>query len=303
MTSMELKIVSARGSKPVATLKVSPSTTIKELKGEIRDLKPHLHFERQELRLEPRGKPVEESKTVENLGLKPDQVLYFKDLGPQIGWKTVFLAEYAGPLAIYLWIYQRPWLFYGNITTKSVAPVVHIAAACWSIHYAKRILETIFVHRFSHATMPLSNLWRNCGYYWLFAAYVSYHVNHPLFTAPCQMQSYIALGVWTLCEIGNFSIHWRLRNLRPPGSKERKIPLPTADPFTSLFSLVSCPNYTYEVGGWLAFSVMTQCIPAGLFALAGFYQMTVWALGKHRAYKKDFPNYPSGRKAIIPFVL
>lgn len=42
---------------------------------------------------------------------------------------------------------------------------------------------------------------------------------------------------------------------------------------------------------------------AGLFALAGFYQMTVWALGKHRAYKKDFKDYPRGRKAIIPFVL
>lgn len=42
---------------------------------------------------------------------------------------------------------------------------------------------------------------------------------------------------------------------------------------------------------------------AGLFAFAGFYQMAVWALGKHRAYKKDFKDYPRGRKAIIPFVL
>lgn len=41
---------------------------------------------------------------------------------------------------------------------------------------------------------------------------------------------------------------------------------------------------------------------AGLFALAGFYQMAVWALGKHRAYKKDFKNYPA-RKAILPFLL
>lgn len=48
------------------------------------------------------------------------------------------------------------------------------------------------------------------------------------------------------------------------------------------------------------------CSPAsvaGLFTLAGFYQMAVWALGKHRAYKKDFKDYPRGRKAIIPFVL
>jgi very-long-chain enoyl-CoA reductase len=39
------------------------------------------------------------------------------------------------------------------------------------------------------------------------------------------------------------------------------MPVATSDPFTSLFNLVSCPNYTYEFGSWLAFSVMTQCLP------------------------------------------
>lgn len=42
---------------------------------------------------------------------------------------------------------------------------------------------------------------------------------------------------------------------------------------------------------------------AGLFTLAGLYQMTVWALGKHRNYKKEFKNYPRGRKSIIPFLI
>lgn len=32
----------------------------------------------------------------------------------QIGWTTVFLTEYAGPLFVYLWVYTRPWLFYGD---------------------------------------------------------------------------------------------------------------------------------------------------------------------------------------------
>lgn len=41
---------------------------------------------------------------------------------------------------------------------------------------------------------------------------------------------------------------------------------------------------------------------AGMFALCGFYQMAVWAMGKHRNYKKEFKNYPR-RKAIIPFLL
>nr|CAG4634905.1 EOG090X097L [Alona affinis] len=302
--AMEITVLSSAGAKSIATLTVDGNSTVKELKSQIQRLKPWLHSGRQEFRLEPRGKGIDDGKSIKALGLKDQSKLFLKDLGPQIAWKTVFLVEYAGPLFVYAWIYQRPWLFYGEgAVSQPMSEVAHIAAVCWIAHYAKRILETLFIHRFSHATMPVRNLFRNSAYYWLFAAYVAYHVNHPLYTAPCKMQSYVALGFWTVCELGNFSCHWLLRNLRPAGSKERRIPRPTKDPLTFMFNLVSCPNYSYEVGGWVAFTVMTQCLPAGLFAFAGFYQMAVWALGKHRAYKKDFPDYPRGRKAIIPFVL
>lgn len=69
-----------------------------------------------------------------------------------------------------------------------------IAAACYTIHYAKRLYETVFVHRFSHSTMPIMNLFKNCGYYWGFTAYVAYHVCHPLYTSPSQLQVYLGLA-------------------------------------------------------------------------------------------------------------
>jgi len=216
----------------------------------------------------------------------------------------VFLCEYAGPLLVYLWVYSRPWILYGTeAASKPYSSVANLAAILWTFHYAKRILETLFVHRFSHATMPIGNLFKNCSYYWGFAGYISYHVSHPLYTAPCCSQVYVSAALFMLFELGNLSIHLLLRDLRPAGSKVRKIPMPNSNPLTSLFNYVSCPNYTYEVYAWTAFAVMTQCLPAGLFTLAGLYQMSVWALGKHRNYKKEFPNYPKGRTSIIPFLL
>ena len=47
--------------------------------------------------------------------------------------------------------------------------------------------------------MPVFNLFKNCSYYWGFTAYVAYHVNHPLFTPPPQMQMWAALAAFTVC--------------------------------------------------------------------------------------------------------
>jgi len=301
---MDFEIVHAKSNQPLVSLQdLLESGTVGDIKSAIAAKKPkYRDIHRQELRLEPKGKPLKDEDTIKALGLNTGALIYFKDRGRQIGWKTVFLAEYAGPLLVYLWFYKRPWLAYGEATVNQIPDVVHLAAACWTFHYAKRLLETMFGHRFSNATMPLTNLGKNCTYYWGFAAYIAYHLNHPLYTPPSTNQMYAGLGGFLVCELGNLSIHLLLRNLRPEGSKVRKIPMPTANPFSFLFNFVSCPNYTYEIGAWMSFVVMTQCLPAGLFTLAGAYQMVVWALGKHRNYKKEFKDYPR-RKAIFPFIL
>lgn len=138
------------------------------------------------------GKGLGDDRRLDDLLEGTDQtkvVLYLRDLGPQIGWRTVFLAEYSGPLVIYLtmWVLRQP-----ELRNPLLSPIEsHIglrclACLCWCGHYTKRILETLFVHRFSHATMPLFNVFRNCGYYFGFAFFVSYFVNHPLYTFPSK---------------------------------------------------------------------------------------------------------------------
>ncbi|ELT92574.1 hypothetical protein CAPTEDRAFT_167372 [Capitella teleta] len=303
---MEIEILHAKSLKSLGRLSgLKAESTIMDVKLEYEQIKPGLYPDRQSFRADPKSKMLKDETKLSAIGFGAGgNKLYFRDLGPQVGWTTVFLTEYAGPLFIYLLFYMRPALIYGAEAAKEPkAQVVHIACACWTFHYAKRLFETVFIHRFSHATMPISNIVKNSTYYWGFAAFVAYFINHPLYTAPCANQTYTALAGFVVSELGNFSIHVALRNLRPPGTKERRIPYPTSNPLTLLFKFVSCPNYTYEFYSWLSFTIMTQSLPALLFTIAGVYQMTVWAMGKHRNYRKEFKEYPRGRKSIIPFLI
>jgi very-long-chain enoyl-CoA reductase len=48
---------------------------------------------------------------------------------------------------------------------------------------------------------------------------------------------------------------------------------------------------------------MRLIVPAVIFLAVAARQMGIWALKKHRAYKKEFGNdYPRERKAMIPFL-
>ena len=177
---------------------IPPSATVKDVKDAISlKCRRYRDIHRQELRLEPKGKGLKDEATLKELDINSGAMLYFKDRGFQMGWSTVFMCEYAGPLITYLWIYTRPWLFYGEVSPSvGYKPVVQIAVACWTAHYVKRLLETVFVHRFSNATMPIMNLFKNCSYYWGCAAYVAYHMNHPLYTSPSNTQIFAGLAVF-----------------------------------------------------------------------------------------------------------
>lgn len=140
---------------------------------------------------------------------------------------------------------------------------------------------------------------------------------------------YPIVAVWIFSEVSNLISHVTLASLRPKGEKKTK----RAIPRTYGFELVSCPNYLFESLAWAAFLVLTgnwACeslcslsSPCDLFAkllnvfldkfwsqptaaiflFVSFAQMLDWALKKHRNYRKEFPDYPKERKAMIPFVI
>lgn len=118
------------------------------------------------------------------------------------------------------------------------------------LHFAKREFESAFIHRFSNATMPLFNIFKNSIHYWMLSGFLlAVGVYSPFLGAkavrgtlrdnPTYIKSCIA--VWAIAELCNFYSHLILMWLRPKGTRIRQIPRGFA------FSLVSCPNYFFEV--------------------------------------------------------
>lgn len=239
------------------------------------------------------------NKSLSDYGVKSGDRVLLKDLGPQIGYRTVFVVEYAGPLLFVLLYAARPALIFGASASEPMHIVAKLGVLFWSLHFIKREFETFFVHRFSRPTMPLSNLFKNCAYYWCFGLVIGYPLCSPSFVAPPQSHVFVGAAVFVAAEIGNLICHIMLRNMRPAeGSQDRLIPK------GFLFNLVACPNYTFEVLSWIGFSVMTGLLFSYLFTAVGFLQMADWAVKKHKGYKKSYgKEYISlNRKAIVPFI-
>ncbi|XP_039566529.1 trans-2,3-enoyl-CoA reductase-like isoform X4 [Passer montanus] len=267
ITYFEVEIVDVQSKKQICIVdKVPPASTILDVKHKFHKACPQWYPSRVGLQLERNGPFLKDSTSIQSLAVSSIITLYFTDLGQQVGWTTFFLTEYTGPLLIYLLFYIRLSTIYDQVESRKNFrhPVVHLACFCHCLHYIRHLLETLFVHKFSEGHTPLKNMIK-------------------------------------MCEAGNHFINVALAH--QTNSENRTcFPSPTYNPFTWLFLLVSCPNYTYEAGSWISFTVMTQTLPVGIFAFLMVIQMSLWAQKKHKLYLKRF--YPEVRRkaAMIPII-
>ncbi|MYC65782.1 MAG: DUF1295 domain-containing protein [Acidobacteriia bacterium] len=88
-----------------------------------------------------------------------------------------------------------------------------------------------------------------------------------------------------------------LLGLRKPGRSGYSIPHGGA------FRYVSCPNYLGEVLEWSGWVVATWSLGGLAFFVYTAANLVPRALSHHRWYRLRFPDYPAGRKAMIPRVL
>jgi hypothetical protein len=89
----------------------------------------------------------------------------------------------------------------------------------------------------------------------------------------------------------------KLRMLRD-GSREEYV-LPKG----WLFNFISCPHYFGEIIEWGGWAMMTWSLPGFAFFIFTVANLFPRGMASHKWYKEKFPDYPSNRKAVIPFII
>ena len=94
----KVEILHAKKLTPILTLELSLQSSVLDVKKAIEKNKSYLYPDRQMLKSEAAGKPLKDEESIANLKTKDFDSktlkLYFKDLGPQVGWSTVNLSRF-----------------------------------------------------------------------------------------------------------------------------------------------------------------------------------------------------------------
>lgn len=162
-----------------------------------------------------------------------------------------------------------------------------------SLHFVKRILESLFLHRYSRpaslsATLVVAFLYST-------AAYIIGRMNETPVPAP---DGWFVTGVafFFLGSAGNFYHHKLLADLRrdSPGYFVPK---------GGLFEFTACPHYLFEIFTWLGFAILSRHLAVWMILLFVIAYLTALSLRALEWYRAEFPDFPKNRKAILPFIL
>lgn len=104
------------------------------------------------------------------------------------------------------------------------------------------------------------------------------------------------------CRQGRWSAWAHTLALSFPHHRDRHV-TGYAIPRGGLFEYVSAPNYLGEMVEWVGWALAAWSLPTAAFAAFTVANLAPRGWRHHQWYRQRFPNYPRGRRALIPSVI
>ncbi|KAI3470673.1 hypothetical protein Pfo_027336 [Paulownia fortunei] len=165
-----------------------------------------------------------------------------------------------------------------------------------TIHFLKRVLEVLFIHKFSGFMVLDTVIIISATYFTSAASMVYFQHQTQGFPEPLIDLKYLGLLVFLVGICGNFYHHYLLSKLREKNDKMYKIPR------GGLFSLVICPHYLFEILTFIGISFISQTLFSYFCALGSALYLLARSYATRNWYLSKFENFPKNVKALIPYV-
>ena len=167
----------------------------------------------------------------------------------------------------------------------------------WQLHYFHRAFIYPFSLRASRS-MPIvialmAILFNSINAYLIGFHFVLNSYEFEWLTSPFFILGSILYGTGYVVTKRSDTI---LRSLRTPGYKSYKVP------HGFLYRYVSCPNYLGEIIQWAGWAILTWSMAGLVFLVWTIANLAPRAIAHHKWYGETFPDYPSERKALLPFI-
>ncbi|XP_043702985.1 3-oxo-5-alpha-steroid 4-dehydrogenase 1-like [Telopea speciosissima] len=168
--------------------------------------------------------------------------------------------------------------------------------AALTIHFLKRILEVLFIHKYS-GKMVLDTVIPITLSYFISTASMIYaqHLTQG-FPEPTVDLKYIGVALFFVGIGGNLYHHYLLSRLREKSDLGYKIPK------EGMFNLVLCPHYLFEILGFVGVFFISQTLYSFSFTLGTLMYLMGRSYATRKWYLSKFENLSKEVKCLIPFV-
>jgi very-long-chain enoyl-CoA reductase len=196
-----------------------------------------------------------------------------------------------------------------SLTSGLASERTVLVAAMLFVHFAKRVAETLLLHRFSGSMVGGTAAFISIFYSLVTCLVLVQQGRVPLSVYDAASSSGIlsaGLILFAVGQLGNFYHHWLLASLRKPeasasadGAAEKAYVVPRG----GLFELVTMPHYLFEIVAWFGIALAAQQLNV-LLVVAG---MTSYLAGRSvatsRWYESKFGDkFPGQRRHMVPFI-
>ncbi|KAL3838136.1 hypothetical protein ACJIZ3_022727 [Penstemon smallii] len=168
--------------------------------------------------------------------------------------------------------------------------------AAVTTHFFKRVLEVLFLHKFSGSVDVEAMITISLSYFTFSATSIYTQYLTLGLAEPAIDLKYIGIPLFLVGIGGNFYHHYLLTTLRTKGEKQYKIPQ------GGLFSLVICPHYLFEIIGFLGISCISQTLYTFSFTMGTFFYLMGRSCATRKWYDSKFEDFPKDVKALIPYI-